>query len=137
VGELDTTRTHRSRMITGGRSVILLELPVDVRVIRIARLVAGGLAATAGFDVDEIDDLRIAVDEGCGVLFEIGDGSPVNLTYAIDEQQVEIVGRAPAHTPRFDPARFRLSEQILSAACDGHSWGVDHGVAYFRLHKSH
>jgi serine/threonine-protein kinase RsbW len=121
--------------ISAGRSVIRLELPVDVRVIRIARLVAGGLAATAGLDIDEIDDLRIAVDEGCGALFELGDGSPVNLTFAVEEQQVEVAGRTPSHTPRFDSARFRLSEQILSAACDGHSWGVDRGVAYFRLHK--
>ena len=122
---------------SAGRNVVRLELPVDVRVLRVARLVAGGLGATAGFDVDEIDDLRIAVDEGCGVLFEIGDGSPVNLTFAVADQQVEIAGRTPADTPRFDSARFRLSEQILSAACDAHAWGVDHGVAYFRLHKTH
>jgi hypothetical protein len=125
----------RTNAISAGPSVIRLELPVDVRVIRIARLVAGGLGATAGFDIEDIDDLRIAVDEGCGALFEIGDGSPVKLTFAVEEQQVEVAGRTPSHTPHFDSTRFRLSEQILSAACDGHSWGVDRGVAYFTLHK--
>lgn len=115
--------------------VIRLELPLDLRVIRIARLVAGGLGATVGFDIEDIDDLRIAVDEGCGALFEIGDGSPVNLTFAVEEQQVEVAGRTPSQTPHFDSTRFRLSEQILSAACDGHSWGVDRGVAYFTLQK--
>ena len=115
--------------------VIRLELPLDLRVIRIARLVAGGLGATVGFDIEDIDDLRIAVDEGCGALFEIGDGSPVNLTFAVEEQQVEVAGRTPSQTPHFDSTRFRLSEQILSAACDGHSWGVERGVAYFTLQK--
>ena len=102
-----------SDTISAGRSVIRLELPVDLRVIRIARLVAGGLGATAGFDIEEIDDLRIAVDEGCGALFEIGDGSPVNLTFAVEEQQVEVAGRTSSNTPQFDSTRFRLSEQIL------------------------
>ena len=118
-----------------GRNVVRLELPVDARVIRVARLVAGGLAATAGFDVDDVDDLRIAVDELCGVLFEVGDGSPVNLTFAVEDQKVEIAGRTAAHTPVLDSTRFRLSDQILSAACDGHSWGIDSGMAYFSLYK--
>jgi hypothetical protein len=126
----------RNDTSSAGRSVIRLELPVDVRVIRIARLVVGGLAATAGFDVEEIDDLRIAVDEGCGALFEMGDGSPVNLMFAVEGQQVEVAGHTSSDTPQFDSTRFRLSDQILSAACDGHSWGVDGGVAYFRLYKS-
>ena len=122
-------------MVPARRRVVRLELPIDTRIVRVARLVAGGLAATAGFDIEEVDDLRIAVDEVCGVLFEIGDGSPVDLTFTIDEQQVEIAGRTPAQTPAVEPARFTLSEQIVSAACDGHSWGVEGGVAYFNVYK--
>ena len=34
---------------------IELALPADTRLLRLVRLVASGLASTAGFDVDELD----------------------------------------------------------------------------------
>jgi serine/threonine-protein kinase RsbW len=118
--------------------VIRLELPVDARVVRVARLVASGLAATVGFDIDEVDDLRLAVGELCSVLFEVGDGKPLNLTFSFDDQRVHVLGETPTQSPStFDRRRFALSEQILEAACDGHSWGVDDGVARFALYKNH
>ena len=43
--------------------LIELVLPADTRLVRVARLVASGVATAAGFDVDEVEDLRIAVDE--------------------------------------------------------------------------
>ena len=45
--------------------VVRLELPIASQYIRVARLVASGLGASAGLDVDAVDDLRIAVDELC------------------------------------------------------------------------
>ena len=110
---------------------------MDLRVIRIARLVAGGLGATAGFDIEEIDDLRIAVDEGCGALFEIGDGSPVNLTFAVEEQQVEVRG---AHTVQHTASSTRRGSGCRSRSSarrvtDTRGASTS-GVAYFRLYKS-
>ena len=61
-------------MTDGHDGVVRLELPVESQYIRVARLVASGLGATAGLDVDAVDDLRIAVDELCAALFEVGDG---------------------------------------------------------------
>lgn len=121
-----------------GARVVRLELPVDARVVRVARLVASGMASTIGFDVDDVDDLRLAVGELCSVLFEIGDGSPLNLTFSAGHHRVDVRGETPAKfSTTFDQRRFALSEQIVSAACDGHSWGIDDGVAHFTLHKKH
>ena len=50
--------------------------PVDLTVratsdhLRILRLVTSTLAASVGLDVDQLDDLRIAVDELCSLLIE-------------------------------------------------------------------
>jgi hypothetical protein len=124
--------------MTDGPSVVRLEIPADTRVVRVARLVASGLATTVGFDVDAVDDLRLAVGELCGVLFEVGDGSPVKLTFSVEGQRVDVRGATTARGPAFhDHPEFALSEQILAAACDAHSWGIDDGIAHFALSKRH
>jgi serine/threonine-protein kinase RsbW len=123
-------------MMDGKDGLVRLELPVDTRYIRVARLVASGLGSTAGFDVDGVDDLRIAVDELCSALFELADGGPVSLTFALSVGGVEVEGQAvAAPTAAIDPERFALSEQILGVACDQYALSVDGGVAHFSLHK--
>jgi hypothetical protein len=123
-------------MMEGEDGVVRLELPVDTRFIRVARLVASGLGSTVGLDVEGVDDLRIAVDELCSALFELGDGSPVALTFTLSNGGVHVEGHArAAPAARIDEERFALSKQILGAACDGFSLGVDGGVARFTLHK--
>jgi len=120
----------------GADGVVRLELPVDTRYIRVARLVASGLGSTAGLDVEGVDDLRIAVDELCSALFELGDGSPVALTFTLTKGGVDVEGQAAAApAARIDDERFALSEQILGVACDGFSLDVAGGVARFTLHK--
>ncbi len=117
-------------------SVVRLELPVDTRYIRVARLVAGGMAATAGLDMDSVDDLRIAVDEVCAALFELADGGPVTLTFALGQDAVEVEGHVRARpAAALDQERFSLSEQILAVACDGYTMNIDDEVARFTLQK--
>jgi hypothetical protein len=117
-------------------NVVRLELPVDTRYIRVARLVASGVGSTAGLDVDGVDDLRIAIDELCAALFEVADGGALQLKFAIGDDGVDVEGRTTAGaTARIDPERFALSEQILGVACDRYTLSVDDGVAHFSLHK--
>jgi serine/threonine-protein kinase RsbW len=117
-------------------SVVRLELPVDTRYIRVARLVASGMAATAGLDMDAVDDLRIAVDEVCAALFELADGGPVTLTFALGEEEIQVEGHVRTRpAAALDQERFSLSEQILGVACDGYTMNVDDGAARFTLRK--
>ena len=120
----------------GEDSVVRLELPIDTRFIRVARLVASGMGSTAGLDVEGVDDLRIAVDELCAALFELAGGGPVTLSFALRDGGVEVEGHAPAApSAHIDKERFALSEQILGVACDRFSLDVDGGEARFTLHK--
>jgi hypothetical protein len=120
----------------GDASVVRLELPVDTRYIRVARLVATCMGSTAGLDVEGVDDLRIAVDELCAALFELARAGPVALTFMLNDSAVDVAGEAPAAPEaRIDKERFALSEQILGVACDRYTLDVDDGVARFSLHK--
>jgi len=120
----------------GHDGVVRLELPIESQYIRVARLVASGLGASAGLDVDAVDDLRIAVDELCAALFEVG-GDKVELTFAVSADDVEVTGRtATGAAAAFEPARLVLSRQILDVACDHYSLSLDGGVAQFTMRKS-
>ncbi len=115
---------------------VRLAIPLDTRYVRIVRLVARGVATTMGFDVEGVDDLRIAVEELCAALFDVSEGPALELAFEMHDGRVDVQGRTVAMpTATLDSERFALSEQILSVACDGYSLKVDSGIAYFSLSK--
>lgn len=116
--------------------LIELVLPADTRLVRVARLVASGVATTAGFDVDEVEDLRIAVDELCTALVEGGDGSPLLLGFDLGDGEVSVVGSTKSSgSAAFEPDRLALSRQILAVVVDDHDLNADHGQISVRLRK--
>jgi serine/threonine-protein kinase RsbW len=116
--------------------LIELVLPSDTRLVRVARLVASGVATAAGFDVDEVEDLRIAVDELCTALVEGGDGSPLLLGFDLGDGHVTVVGSTNASSgAAFEPDRLALSRQILAVVADEHDLHADHGQISVRLRK--
>ncbi|MGH9119036.1 MAG: ATP-binding protein [Acidimicrobiales bacterium] len=115
---------------------IELVLPADTRLVRLARLVASGVGSAAGFDVEEIEDLRIAVDEGCSALIEAGVDRPLLLSFELDGDGVVVVGTTEAASDvTQDADRLSLSDQILRVVTDEHELGTSHGRATFRLSK--
>jgi serine/threonine-protein kinase RsbW len=117
--------------------LIELVLPADTRLVRIARLVASGVATTAGFDVDEVEDLRIAVDELCTAMVEGGDGSALLLGFDLGDGEVTVVGttKAAANGAAFEPDRLALSRQILAVVADDHELNAENGNISVRVHK--
>lgn len=114
---------------------IELALPADTRLLRLVRLVASGLASTAGFDVDELDDLRIAVDEAVASLLEGGDGSRLILRFDVGDTEVGMAGSTPVGPEALDIDRVELSTQILAAVCDDHDLEVVDGNVRVRISK--
>ena len=115
---------------------VRLQLPVDPRYMRVVRLAASGLGATIGFDVEAVDDFRIAVDELCAAMMEVSDGDVLDLSFEVRDGGIEVEGHTTtAPTAQLSPDRFALSEQILGVACDRYSLNIDGGTARFTLYK--
>lgn len=115
---------------------IELSLPADARLVRLARLVASGVATAAGFDVEEVEDLRIGVDELCGALVEGGDGSPLRLHFVLGDQEVHVNGSTGSHgIELLDEQRVSLSRQILAVVADSHAVEASDGRLRVELHK--
>jgi anti-sigma regulatory factor (Ser/Thr protein kinase) len=89
--------------------------------MRLARLMASGVATTVGLPLEEVEDFRIAVDELCATLIEMGDGGPILLLFDLEADAVVVrattrVGDVVA----IDDERLTLSRQILDVVTDGH-----------------
>jgi len=115
---------------------IVLVLPGDAQHLRLARLMAAGVAAPAGLGIDDVDDLRIAVDELCTTLLEAGGDRPLTLTFAYEEGQVTVSGRvATQRKVDADDRRQLLSKEILAVVADEHELRTDGDDLTFRLVK--
>jgi hypothetical protein len=106
---------------SGSTDVVTLEVPPQSRYIRLARLVAAGLANELGFDVDRLDDVRLAIGEVCGLAVQQG-ATSVALSYVLDEATLEVEIDAPLspEAPTVDEDHRVLVEQVLAVACSTH-----------------
>jgi hypothetical protein len=119
-------------------SPVRLQLAAHQRYIRVARAVASSMATARGFDVEEIDDLRIAIDELCNALITLGDASSISLELTDDEDDgggVLIMGSSPAASADgiegwSDPT-YDLARQILDVvATEYQIWQKDDQILF-------
>ncbi len=119
---------------------VQLTIPVQSDLVVLARLTAATVASRAGFDVEEVEDLRLAVDELC---VSIVNGSAVgrlNLTFLSEDGSVEVIcaldgpGPAPVETED-DYGEHDLSARILDALVDEHGEEIGDGERRAWLRK--
>jgi len=67
-----------------------LSLPVEAGLVVLARLTAATVASRAGFDVEEIEDLRLAVDELCLAAIRGRADGRIDLRFNHDRGWVEV-----------------------------------------------
>ena len=107
-------------MVTDADEVRLV-VPARPEFLRLARVTAAGLAGRLGFGYDEVEDLRLAVDELCFALAgPQGREGSVELLYLLapDRLTIEVRGRFPDGAPA--SGFSNLSEVILGALVDEH-----------------
>jgi len=114
------------RAVEGNR--VTLTFPAAVELVRLARLVASGLAAHAGLSVDDIEDIRIAVDELCALVVQhaVADAD-VSLVLDTTDAAMLVEVRARAGSADGPFALDELSGHILNAAADEHRLARDDG----------
>jgi hypothetical protein len=116
---------------------VRLAVPATPEFLRLARVTASGLASRLGFTYDEVEDLRLAIDELCFVLIgSRGRDGTVDLRYAIADDALEVEGVGSFKDDETDPMLASFSKQILAALVDDYAVYRDgEGRACFRLLK--
>ena len=100
-----------------------LALPATPEFVRLARVTATGLASRAGFSIDEVEDLRLAIDELCFTLIGTkGRPGQLSLRYRLDGSALEVEGTVNGNEGAV-PHLSEWSDQILDALVDEHEVG--------------
>ncbi|MGE3622176.1 MAG: ATP-binding protein [Acidimicrobiia bacterium] len=115
--------------------VVRLSVPALSRYVRLARLTAASVGNDAGFDIDGVEDLRIAVDELFALLVEGAEDAEavVELVFGMDGGDVTVEGTRSGATPVHGPEH--LAQEILKVVVDEHSFEHDGTARRFRLRK--
>lgn len=89
------------------------------------RTATAGLAARLDFTLDEIEDLRIAVDEACAILLQQAvPGSVLSCVFRLVDDSLEVTVSAPT-TDGHAPSRDTFAWTVLSALAGKVSSAVD------------
>src|SRR3954468_15761008 len=94
---------------------IEFRIPPDPAYVRIARLAAGDMGGRVGFSIDELDDVRLAVDEMCAVLIGAS-GAALEIRMQARDRLLLIEARVP--DARSEIAPSELSTMLLGALVD-------------------
>ena len=110
---------------------ITITFPNVPEFLRLARLTSADAGTRAGFDFEEVDDLRIAVSELCGLMMT-GDHTPLTLEFGFDGDGLTVEGRlaGPASAPG------DLTQAIVAALVDEHDLELGEARSSFRIRKT-
>lgn len=119
----------------GSEDEVRLAVPAKPEFLGLARVTAAGLASRLGFTYDQVEDLRLAIDEMCfGLTGSKGRDGILEVRFLLSPQGLAVEGRGHFATP--SPVHLsELSEVILDALVDEHSVGDGAQGPHFSLFK--
>jgi serine/threonine-protein kinase RsbW len=127
--------------IGGGHDVVQLAVPADSAYVAVLRTTTAAVAARLDFDLDEIDDLRIAVDEASALLLpDAAVGSTLNCTFRLEEGSLNVEVSVATRHGQLPPATS-FAWTVLNALAgevdvDKHDATSDGCVVAIRLRKT-
>jgi serine/threonine-protein kinase RsbW len=113
-----------------GLPQITITFPATPEFLRLARLTSADAGSRAGFDYEDIDDLRIAVSELCS-LISGSPGGDITLKFHYDDGVVGVEGRAEPGTV----AENEFSRMIVDAVVEELELHTEDGASAFRCTK--
>lgn len=110
---------------------VRLEIPAQPRYLSAARLVAASLGAEAGLTVDDLEDLRLGVDELLATLVDAANhGAIVRLGFVVNGRSVVVDGALVGDAAPV--TADEMTRRIAAAVSDEYELGP----SSFRLSKS-
>ncbi|MFG3302550.1 ATP-binding protein [Micromonospora chersina] len=96
--------------------VVHLTVPADGGYLGVLRTATAGLAARLQFALDEIEDLRIAVDEACAMLLAIATrDAALECRFAVTEDALTVEVTVPTVRGATLPSESSFAWKVLTA----------------------
>lgn len=114
--------------------VVLLTVPADGGYLGVLRTATAGLAARLQFALDEIEDLRIAVDEACAMLLAIATrDSELECRFVMTDDALAIEVAVPTSRGAGLPSQSSFAWKVLTALTTTASVTATNGRATISL----
>jgi serine/threonine-protein kinase RsbW len=95
--------------------LVTVRMPADGAYLSVLRTATAGLAARLDFTLDDIEDMRIAVDEACAMLLSQAiPGSSLECSFALGTDDMTITVSVPCLNPR-PPSGETFAWTVLTA----------------------
>jgi serine/threonine-protein kinase RsbW len=116
---------------------VTIRMPAEGAYLSVLRTATAGLAARLDFTLDEIEDLRIAVDEACGILLsQAAPGASLTCDFTLSEDSMTIAVSVLSQRAQ-PPSRDTFAWTVLSAlAGTADAWVGPEGNVTVMLRKS-
>lgn len=112
-----------------------LRVPATGAYVSVLRTAAAGLAARLDFTVDDIEDLRIAVDEACAVLIPLAEADArLSARFDLEPGHLQVAVSVPSKATE-PPSRNTFAWTVLTALAGDVDASVDDGRVTLTLRK--
>ena len=112
-----------------------LRVPASGAYVSVLRTAAAGLAARLDFTIDDIEDLRIAVDEACAVLLPLADiDARLTARFDLEPGRIQVAVSVPSRATE-PPNRSTFAWTVLTALAGEVDARVDDGRVTLTLRK--
>jgi serine/threonine-protein kinase RsbW len=131
VGVQSVAAARQGETVNAG-DLVELNVPADPAYLAVIRTATAGLAARLDLTLDEIEDLRIAVDEACGLLLDrrCHDGKTLRTSFSVGAGVLDVVIAGPADVLP-DDSSFAWS--VLQALAGDVETGSNGSGSWIRL----
>ena len=107
------------------RPDVELRLPADSAFLSVLRTATAGLAARLDFTLDDIEDLRIAVDEACAIVLpQAHAGTDLRCAFFLAPETLRVAVSADCENPK-PPSKESFAWTVLSALTSSLDTEVD------------
>lgn len=115
--------------------LVEIGVPATSAYLAVLRTTAAGLAARLGFTLDDIEDLRIAVDEACAMVLPLAEpDSTMHCRFELLTDVLDVRVSVPAASTDL-PGRETFAWTVLSALTGEVDASIDDGRVVILLRK--
>ncbi len=112
-----------------------IRVPASGAYVSVLRTAAAGMAARLDFTVDDIEDLRIAVDEACAVLIPLAEtDARLTASFDLEPGRLQVTVSVPSDATE-PPSRNTFAWTVLTALAGEVDARVDDGQVTLTLRK--
>jgi serine/threonine-protein kinase RsbW len=121
--------------VTGAPDRVEVRVPASGAYLTVLRTATAGLAARLDFTLDDIEDLRIAVDEACALLLPLAEpDAQLTCQFELADDTLEVSVSVPSSATD-PPQQGTFAWKVLSALAGDVEARATNGVVMLTLRK--